>query len=275
MIYVQTDAPINPGSSGGPLVDTRGRLVGINTLIATRAGGHEGVGFAAPSNIVRTVYEAIKAHGRVRRGDIGIRAQTVTPVLASGLGLSTDRGVVIADVIPGSPAARAGLRPGDFVLSLDGKSMENGRQLQVNLYRRFAGDTVSLEVSRDGHTRKVSVAIAERDDPLAGLTSAIDPRKNLVPRLGILALDLDQRLSQLLPVLRVTSGVVVASTVAGAIDAREGSLLAGDVIFAVNRARVENLNELRTAIDQLSPGAPVVLQLERRGELLYLAFTID
>ena len=275
MIYLQTDASINPGSSGGPLVDVRGRLVGINTLIATRAGGHEGVGFAAPSNIVRTVYEAIRTHGRVRRGDIGIRAQTVTPVLAAGLRLASERGVVLADVIPGSPAARAGLRPGDVVVTLDGKPMENGRQLQVNLYRRFAEDTVALEVSRDGKPYKVSVAIAERPDPFAGLTAATDPRNNLVPRLGILALNLDPRLSELLSVLRVTSGVVVASTVAGAIDAREGGLAAGDVIFAVNRERVENLAQLRAAIERLKAGDAVVLQLERRGELMYLAFTME
>ena len=112
MIYVQTDASINPGSSGGPLVDVRGRLVGINTLIARQAGGNEGLGFAAPSNIVRTVYEQIRKSGRVRRGDIGIRAQTVTPVLAPGLGLPRDHGVVLADVLPGQSgrASRAASR---------------------------------------------------------------------------------------------------------------------------------------------------------------------
>ena len=128
MIYVQTDASINPGSSGGPLVDVRGRLVGINTLIASRAGGHEGVGFAAPSNIVRTVYEQIKKIGRVRRGDIGVRGQTVTPVLASGLKLARDHGVVLADVMPGSLAAQAGLRPGDSCSRSYGKPIRETRR---------------------------------------------------------------------------------------------------------------------------------------------------
>ena len=125
MMYVQTDASINPGSSGGPLVDLRGRVVGINTLILSQAGGFEGLGFSAPSNIVRTVYEQIRQFGRVRRGDIGVRAQTVTPILARGLALPRDSGVVLADVIPGSPADQAGLRAGDVVLSLDGKPMDN------------------------------------------------------------------------------------------------------------------------------------------------------
>ena len=275
MIYVQTDASISPGSSGGPLVDLRGRVVGINTLIASRTGGNEGLGFAAPSNIVRTVYEQIRKIGRVRRGDIGVRTQTVTPALATGLGLARDQGAILADVRPGSPAAQAGLRPGDLVLALDGKAMENGRQLQVGLYRRLAGDVVSLDILRDGQVMKVPVAMTERRDPLAGLSESIDPRQNLVPRLGILGVTLDPRLAEVLPALRVRSGVIVVSTVMGALDARDGGLAAGDVIYSVNRTPVAGLPELRAALDRLTSGNPVVLQLERRGELMYLAFTVD
>lgn len=275
MIYVQTDASINPGSSGGPLVDLRGRVVGINTLILSQTGGNEGVGLSAPSNIVKAVYEQIKKTGRVHRGDIGIRAQTVTPVLASGLKLARDHGVILADVKPDSPAAQAGLLPGDLVLSLDGKTMENGRQLQVGLYRRVLGDVVTLEVLRDGQVIKVPVVINERQDYLAGLSASVDPRDNLVPRLGILGVNLDQRIAEMLPVLRVRFGVVVVSTVAGAIDAREGGLEVGDVISSVNRTPVRELTDLRTTLDGLKPGDPIVFQLERRGELMYLAFTVE
>jgi serine protease Do len=275
MIYVQTDASINPGSSGGPLVDVRGRIVGINTFIASHAGGNEGLGFAAPSNIVRTVYEQIRKSGRVRRGDIGVRAQTVTPVLAAGLNLARDRGAVLADVVPGGPAALAGLMPGDLVLTLDEKPIENGRQLQVGLYRRFVGDVVWLEILRDGRVRRVAVAMSERKDPLDSLSASIDPRENLVPRLGILGVNLDERIVELLPVVRVRNGVVVASTVAGALDVREGGLATGDVVYAVNRTPVNGLAELRAVLDGLKSGDPVVLQLERRGELMYLAFTVE
>lgn len=219
MIYVQTDASLNPGSSGGALVDLRGRLMGINTRIVSQAGGDEGLGFAAPSNIVRTVYDQIRTLGKVRRGDIGIRAQTLTPELASGLRLPRDHGVILSDVIPGSLAAQMGLRIGDIVLALDGKPMENGRQLHVNLYRRFVGDIVSIEVLRDGRTMKMPVAVGERRDPIAALSASIDPRHNLVAKLSILAVDLDPRLAELLAVRRVPSGVVVASTVADALDA--------------------------------------------------------
>ena len=126
MIYIQTDAPINPGNSGGALVDTEGRLVGISTLIYSQSGGNEGIGFAAPSNIVRNVFMQIRKTGRVRRGEIGIHAQTITPLMAEALSLTSDAGVVVSDVVPGGPAARAGLQAGDLVLALDGKRMENG-----------------------------------------------------------------------------------------------------------------------------------------------------
>jgi serine protease Do len=275
MIYVQTDASINPGSSGGPLVDLRGRLVGINTLIVSRAGGNEGLGFAAPGNIVQSVYTQIRKDGRVRRGDIGVRAQTITPELAAGLKLPRDHGVVLADVVPRSPAAMAGLRPGDLVVALDGKAMENGRQLQVNLYRRLVGEVVTLDVLRDGKVVKFPVAMLERRDPYGDLVSAIDPRQNVVPRLGILGLDLTRQVAEMLPVVRVTAGVVVASTVAGALDARDGGLDVGDVIYAINGAPVAGLAALRAALDQFKAGDAVVLHVERRGELRYLAFTVE
>ena len=274
MIYVQTDASINPGSSGGPLVDTRGRLVGINTLIVSRGGGNDGLGFAAPSNIVRAVYEQIRATGRVRRGDIGVRAQTVTPALAAGLALPRSTGVVLADVLPGSPAAKAGLRPGDMVLALDGKPMENSRQLQVNLYRRLIGEAVQLEVLREGQTLRATVAVGERQDRL-GIAGSVDPRQNLIPRLGLLGVTLDARLAQVIPALRTRSGVVVVSTVEGAIDARDGGFSAGDIITSVNRVPITGIDDLRTVIERLTSGDPAVVQLEREGELRYLAFTIE
>lgn len=275
MVYVQTDASINPGSSGGPLVDRHGELVGINTLIVSQSGGHEGLGFAAPSNIVKTVYEQLRKTGHVRRGDIGVRAQTVTGALAAGLGLSRDRGALLADVVPGSSADRAGLRPGDVVVAIDGKPMENGRQLHVTLYRRFIGDVVTLDVLRDRVALRVPVAMTERLNPDGELSAAIDPRQNLVPRLGILGVDLDERLARMLPVSRVPSAVVVVSTVAGALDVRDGGLATGDVIYSMNRTPVVGVADLRARLDRLKTGDAVVLQLERRGELMYLAFTVD
>ena len=274
MVYVQTDASLNPGSSGGPLVDLHGRIVGINTLILSETGGSQGLGFSAPSNIVRTVYEQIRRTGRVRRGEIGVRPQTVTPILARGLGLPRESGVVLADVIPGSPADHAGLRAGDIVLSLDGKPMDNGRQLQVNLYRHVVGDVVTLDILRDGSANRVPVAVTERRD-LSDLSHAVDAREHTVARLGILGLNLTDRIRQMLPEVRVATGVVVASTFAGATDSRDGGFAPGDVIYAVNRVPVSGLGDLRALLEKLRSGDPVVVHVQRRGELMYLAFTFE
>jgi serine protease Do len=275
MVYVQTDASINPGNSGGPLVDAKGRLVGINTLMVSPSGANSGLGFAAPSNIVRTVFEQIKQFGRVRRGEIGVRAQTVTPVLASGLRLSRDWGAVLADVQPGGPADRAGLAIGDLVLSIDGKAIENGRQLNVTLYRKAVGDVVRLEVLRDEQTRTVNVSVTERNDPMSRITEQVDPRQNVVARLGILGVTLDPGIAELLPALRAKSGVVVVTATAGTFDSDSGGLEPGDVIHAVNGKWIMNLGALRAALDGMKAGDSVVLQVERMGELSYVAFTIE
>jgi serine protease Do len=152
--------------------------------------------------------------------------------------------------------------------------MENGRKIQIDLYRHVPGDVVSLEILREGQRMTVPVAMGQREE-FADLSSSIDPREHLVSRLGILGLDLDPRLATLLPVVRTGAGVVVVSTVPGALDSRDGGLAAGDVIFAVNRRSVGSLADLRKILDALQSGDPVVLQLERRGELMYVAFTID
>jgi serine protease Do len=275
MVYVQTDASINPGNSGGPLVDAKGRLVGINTLIVSPSGANNGLGFAAPSNIVKTVFDQIRRFGRVRRGEIGVRAQTVTPVLAAGLHLSRDWGAVLADVVPGGPADRAGLSVGDLVLSVDGKAIENGRQLNVTLYRKAVGDVVRLEILRDEQLRTVNVSVAERNDPLARITGLADPRQNVVPRLGILGVTLEPELAAMLPMLRAKSGVVVVSATAGTFDSDSGGLAPGDVIHAVNGKWIMNLAALRTALEAMKTGESVVLQIERDGELSYVAFTIE
>jgi len=267
MIYVQTDASINPGNSGGPLVDVEGRVVGINTFILSQSGGSEGIGFAAPSNIVRNVFDQIRRTGRVHRGEIGVRVQTVTPALAAGLGLRQEWGVVLSDVPPDGAAARAGLRIGDMVLKLDGKVMENARQLEVDLYPRVPGGSVSLDVLRGAQRLTYVVTVAERLGDPERFADRVSPERNSVPRLGVLALDLDDTIAQMLPPLRARAGVVVATA-----DGRSGPdpLLPGDVIYSINQEPVSGVERLRAVLAQLKPGSPVVLQVERGGELRFL-----
>jgi len=275
MIYIQTDASINPGNSGGPLVDVDGRVVGINTLILSQSGGSEGIGFAVPSNIVRTVYEQIRHSGRVRRGEIGVHAQTITPELARGLGLSQNWGVVLADVYPGSPGATAGLRVGDLVLTLDGKTMENARQFQVNLYPRRVGETFELEVLRGSARSTYSLTPIERQSDPDRFQSMVRPEEHLIPELGILALNLTPEVSAMLPNLREPRGVVVAVSSARAVPVRGEPALPGDVIHALNGNPVGSLVGLRTHLEGLGPGDPVVLQVERSGRLLYVSLILQ
>lgn len=275
MVYLQTDAPINPGNSGGPLVNLDGQIVGINTLILTQSGGNEGLGFAAPSNIVRRVFEQIRQYGRVRRGEIGVRAQTITPMLAEGLGLARDNGVVLSDVYPEGPAAKAGAEVGDIVLRLDGKPMENGRQLQVNLYSRAVGDTVRLDVERRGSGLTLTVPVVERENDPGRFAALARPEEHMIPRLGVLGLTLTPDLAALLPDIRVASGVVVAGTSGDVIPGSDGQLAAGDVIHAVNGRAVRNLPELRAAIDAMKIGDAVALQVERDAELVYVTLRVE
>lgn len=274
MVHIQTDAPINPGSSGGPLVDTAGRVVGINTFILSQSGGNEGIGFAVPSNIVKTVFDQIVARGRMRRGTIGAFVQTITPPLAAGLKLAQDAGVIIADVYPGGPAEAAGLEPGDVVLALDGKPIENARQLDVNLYRRSVGDEVRLDVVRGTEKRSVSVGVDEREDDPERFADYVTPEENLVPRLGVLAMDLDKRIRALLPTLRMPGGVAVAALAPSARSSGE-DLRVGDIITAVNGVLIASLSDLREALDALKPGEACVLQVQRGLQLRYVAFEIE
>jgi serine protease Do len=274
MIYVQTDAPINPGSSGGALVDTDGRLVGINTLIYSQSGGNEGIGFAAPSNIVRNVFTQIRKTGRVRRGEIGVYPQTITPLMADALKLSPEAGVVLSDVTPGGPAARAGLLPGDMVLALDGKRMENGRQFRINLYTRSVGERVAIDVLRGDRRMTVRVNVAERDSDVGRLADLVTPQ-NAIREIGVLGVDLTAAVVEMLPQLRGDKGVVVALVAADSPYSQQGRLQAGDVIYALNGALVDGVERLKAALAALTPNAPFVLTVEREKTLLFLSFKVE
>ena len=274
MIYIQTDAPINPGNSGGALVDADGHLVGINTLIFTQSGGSEGIGFAAPSNIVRNIVGQIIKFGRVRRGQIGVNAQTITPLLGEALGLNVDNGVILADVASGSPAARAGLQAGDIVAKLDGKVMENGRQLRINVYSKGAGQQVTLDVKRGDRTLSVSVPVVERESDTSRLEDLIGAQQP-VTNLGITVLDLTPAVAQLLPDLRRDKGAVIARVTAEAPFSQQGRLMPGDVIYALNGKTIESGADLRTVAATLKPSTAAVLHLEREGILHYVAFRVE
>ena len=273
MIYIQTDASINPGNSGGPLVDANGTIIGLNTFIISPSGSNAGVGFAAPSNIVRSVYEQIRKEGRVRRGQIGVLTQTITPELAQALRLGRDGGVVVADVVAGSPAETAGIEVKDVLLTLNGKHLENARQFGVNIYRN-AGETVTVELLRGSETVTKQVAVLERPRDAEQILSLVNEERDVVAKLGVLALDLDAKTTPLLPPLRRLSGVVVAGLVANA-SGRSDAFYPGDVIYSVNDSKVAGVAQLEEMLRSAKRGESVAVQVERLGQLQFLVVEVQ
>jgi serine protease Do len=273
MTYIQTDAPINPGNSGGPLVDTTGAVVGINTFILTQSGGSEGIGFAIPSNVVNSIYQQIRKDGHVHRGEIGVTAQSITPELAAGLSLKQDWGVILSDVDPDGPAAKGGLKPGDIVVSLDGKEMPDARRFEIALYRIALNQNVTVGAIRDMDRFSVQVKVAEREDDPFRFLDLVKPEKNKVTKLGIIGIEITKDLASVLPETRMPFGIIVAARSGESDYSGQGGLKLGDVIYSLNNAPISTLDALREAVDRLKPTDPLVMQIERNGKLMYLTLS--
>lgn len=275
MTYIQTDAPINPGNSGGPLVDMNGAVVGINTFILSEGGGSEGLGFAIPSRVVEFVYQSLRKHGHVHRVEIGAVAQEITPTLAAGLQLPQRWGVVVVDVKPDGPAAAAGLKIQDIILTADDRRIETLPALTSALYLHRIDQVVKLEVLRGKEKKALYVPAIEHRDQMDQLLDAVNPENSLVPKFGVLAIDLTGELgSKLSSALRIPSGVVVVGRAADLITPDTG-LQAGDVIHQLNTTPIDSMATLRTAIASLKTGDPVVLQIERDDGLSYVSFEME
>ncbi len=273
LVYVQTDTPINPGNSGGPLVDADGELVGINTFILSSSGGNQGLGFAIPAGVVAFAYPQLVKYGHIHQPEIGAILQTITPELAAGLRLPRDYGVIVSDVVPGGPADHAGLKIQDIIVSFDGRPTPTLPLFTQSLYMHASGEHAKLEVLRGSDHLALDVALAERPHKVDSLADQVDPAKNLVPRLGILGIELNVDLAHSLPDLRIPSGVIVAAKTVGA-TAGEVPLQTGDVIHGLNGRAITSLAELREGMAKLSPGDAVALLIERYGQLIYVSFVL-
>jgi serine protease Do len=275
LVYVQTDAPINHGNSGGPLVNVKGELVGINTFILSDSGGSQGLGFAIPSALVQMAYPKLRQYGHLHRGEIGILLQTITPTLASGLGLAQDWGAVISDVTPGSTADLAGIQAQDIVVSMDGEPVDGVPRLAFQLFTRSAGDVVRLKLRRGADLYTADVIVAERPHDFDRLTDLVDPQKSLIAKLGILGVDITEANAGMAASLRVPSGVIVVGHPKDEADSSDAGLMTADAIHGINGNAVSSVEALRDFVDALKPRSPVVLQIERNGQFIFLAFELE
>lgn len=268
--YIQTDAAINPGNSGGPLANLDGEIVGINSSISSKSGGNDGIGFAVPSAVARRVVDAIVADGRVARGWLGIGVQPVDAELASSLGSATATGVLVNSVVDGSPAARAGLEPGDVILDIDGESVRTPGGLIATIGSNAPGKTVEIRTVRGGEQRVAQARLAERASNERGARppEPAAPSSRLAG-LGLAIEELSARDAANLGI-EAEEGALVVGRVEEGSPAANAGLAPGDVIRRIGARAVRTLDEVPAALDALGEGASVPVLVERDGRARFV-----
>jgi serine protease Do/serine protease DegQ len=257
--FIQTDASINPGNSGGALVNLNGELIGVNSAILTRGGGNIGIGFAIPSNMVRTIMDQLIEYGEVRRGLLGVNIYTITPDIAEAYGVKETQGALISQVMPDSSAEEAGLKAGDIIVSVDGKPVDDANELRNAIGLKRSGDSVKIEFIRDGKKRTVTANLGEQQTAQANVPAGEIHQ-------GLQGAELET-LDASSPNFDGDAGVLVSSVEQGS-PAQQRGLRQGDLIIAVNRTRVTNLRELQE-VAQASQGL-LMLNIRRGTQALIL-----
>lgn len=273
--FIQTDAAINPGNSGGALVNMDGELIGINTAIASRSGGNDGIGFAVPIDIAKSVMESIIEHGRVVRGYLGISTGgEVDATMAKALDLNESYGVIIGSVEEDGPAAKAGLQEDDVIQSIDGEPIRNWAAFRTAIGTSSPGDEIDLVVNRDGDSRDVTVTLGEMPEELVANQNRPTNNESMDDQLGFSVRDLTGEIARQLQLDPGQEGVVVTEVSDGSPAHRQG-LQRGDVIVETDRSPVSSVAEFREIIDEIAADDGVVLlEVLRGGNKQYIAFEL-
>lgn len=262
--FIQTDAPINPGNSGGALVNMNGELIGINTAILSQTGGNIGIGFAIPVDLVMDIVESLRKYGRVVRGWLGVTVQEITPEIAEAMELKTPRGVLIADVIKGSPAAEAGIRQGDVVVSINGKEVNDPSALQFLVSEIAPGTKVPVTVIRNGSRKSVTVTIGDLSEAeVPRDTYLVEDNRFLE---GARIAELSPPLRESLEVPNNVDGVVVAGVESNS-PASSTGLRPGDVIVAINGRKIAGISEFKQLLQSVN-GRRMEISIYRQGMIL-------
>ena len=270
--FIQTDAAINPGNSGGALVNARGELVGVNTAIFSRSGGYMGIGFAVPANMTRTVMDSLIKNGKVTRGWLGVSIQDVTQNLAKQFGLTETKGALVSEVMADSPAAAAGLKGGDVVVSYDGKPVDSPAILRNLVAQTPIGKSVKVEVLREKKRETVTIKIAEQPKDMAqtdGDEETIDGDSKQSVLSGLELRNLSPEIARQLGLPAGMHGVVITGIAPDSAAAQAG-VEAGDVILEINRQPVRSVNDVRKIGAKLPKNEGALLLLNRRGGKLFL-----
>jgi serine protease Do len=264
--FIQTDVAVNPGNSGGPLLNLKGEVVGINSAIYSRTGGYMGVSFAIPIEVALDVSRQLQQTGKVTRGRLGVQIQGLTPELAKSFKLENAKGVLVASVEPGSPAAKAGIQSGDVIIGFEGKPVESANELPRVVAATKPGSTVTLDVWRNGAKRQVRATLAEFPSEKVAQRSSPESKRT-ANRLGL-------TVRELAPAQRKALGIEYGLLVEGVTGSAAEQLQRGDVILAVNNLYFKSADEFNRIIHQQPAGSMVALLVRRGDTALYVPIRI-
>ena len=266
--FIQTDAAINPGNSGGALVNTKGELVGINTAIFSQTGGYQGVGFAVPTSMGKSIYENLVKNGKVVRGFLGVSIQDLNQNLAKSFGITDAKGALVSDVRDESPAGQAGFKQGDIITTYQGLPVEDAVALQRQVTKTAVGTNVTVRVIRDGREKDLTVTIGEQPDTTK--IAKAETGETDYAFAGVAVQDLDRDTAKELGIKGQAQGVVVTAVEPDS-GAEKAGVMRGDVIREINRQPVKSVKEFEKVSSGLKKGEHVLILIDRRGNALFLS----
>ncbi len=261
--FIQTDAPVNPGNSGGPLINANGKVIGINSQIYTKSGGFMGISFAIPINVAMNVVDQIKSTGHVTRGYLGVLIQPVTYELAQSFGLDSTKGALVAKVEPNTPAAKAGLKSGDIILKFNGKEIKHSGELPIMVGMSPIGKPATLTVLRDGKQMQLDVTVEKLDK------KALEAESGTSEAIEKMGLQVSELSADELQQMNIKYGVKVTGVKN---DSPFASIIApGDILLEVNRMPMKSAADLKKALDSAPKDRPIAIRLLRDGQPLFMA----
>jgi serine protease Do len=263
---IQTTAPVNPGNSGGPLINLQGEVIGINTAITSTTGGNIGIGFAIPINLAKNIIEELKTKGKITRGYLGVYLEDLTEDMKEALNLASLEGVLINEVIANSPAAKAGIKEGDVIIEFDGKKVTDVESFRLLVASTPPGQTVKLRLVRNGKEIDLKAKIGEMEEEVTA--QAVEKQES---QLGLQVVDIDSPEAKAYNV-SMDKGVLVIG-VESSSPAENAGIQVGDVIIGIGNTGIENIADFRKAVKNLKKGKPVIFQIQRAERKKYVALT--